>query len=167
MTTIPAALRRLVVQRADRRCEYCGISQAGQVATFHVDHIVPVMAGGETTAENLALACVSCSLRKGARQELVDVETGGVVFIFQSSAAGMERTLCLERGSSCWVNGYRSSNGAGACFESLNDVSNPSRRGITRSSSSIASVCQTSDFELLSVNKQLKSLLNLNEPDYL
>ena len=32
--------------------------------------------------ENLALACVSCSLRKGARQQLKDSETGEVVYIF-------------------------------------------------------------------------------------
>ncbi|MBD1919780.1 HNH endonuclease [Microcoleus sp. FACHB-831] len=82
MVTIPASLRRLVIQRADNRCEYCGISQIGQVATFHIDHILPVVAGGETIAENLALACVSCSLRKGARQNLEDSETGEVVSIF-------------------------------------------------------------------------------------
>ena len=82
MATIPASLRRLVIQRADNRCEYCGISQIGQVATFHIDHIVPVVADGETIAENLALACVSCSLRKGARQNLEDSETGKVVSIF-------------------------------------------------------------------------------------
>jgi len=82
MATIPASLRRLVIQRADNRCEYCGISQIGQVATFHIDHIVPVVAGGETIAENLALACVSCSLRKGARQKLEEKETGEVVSIF-------------------------------------------------------------------------------------
>lgn len=81
MATIPASLRRLVIQRADNRCEYCGISQIGQVATFHIDHIVPVVAGGGTIAENLALA-VSCSLRKGARQSLEDSETGEVVSIF-------------------------------------------------------------------------------------
>jgi hypothetical protein len=82
MATIPASLRRLVIQRADNRCEYCGISQIGQVATFHIDHVVPVVAGGKTIAENLALACVSCSLRKGARQNLEDLETGEVVSIF-------------------------------------------------------------------------------------
>ncbi|MBE9127341.1 MULTISPECIES: HNH endonuclease [unclassified Coleofasciculus] len=82
MATIPASLRRLVIQRADNRCEYCGISQIGQVATFHIDHIIPVVAGGETISENLALACVSCSLRKGARQNLEDSETGAVVSIF-------------------------------------------------------------------------------------
>jgi hypothetical protein len=82
MVTIPAALRRLTIQRAGNRCEYCGLSQLGQVATFHIDHVMPVAAGGETTEDNLALACVSCSLRKGARQEIEDLETGDVVLIF-------------------------------------------------------------------------------------
>jgi 5-methylcytosine-specific restriction endonuclease McrA len=82
MTRIPASLRELVIKRADNRCEYCGISQLGQVATFHVDHIIPVVAGGAATPENLALACVSCSLRKGARQEIQDLETGETVLVF-------------------------------------------------------------------------------------
>jgi hypothetical protein len=82
MTSIPAALRRLVIQRSGDRCEYCGLSQAGQIATFHVDHVIPEMAGGETMSINLALACVSCSLRKGARQQLQDPETGETVTFF-------------------------------------------------------------------------------------
>jgi hypothetical protein len=82
MSSIPAALRRLVIERSGDRCEYCGLSQAGQVATFHVDHIVPEVAGGSTLGTNLALACVSCSLRKGARQLIEDVETGQKVSIF-------------------------------------------------------------------------------------
>jgi hypothetical protein len=82
MTTIPADLRRLVIRRSGDRCEYCCLSQAGQVATFHIDHVVPEAAGGETVAENLALACVSCSLRKGARQQLKDLETGELVSFF-------------------------------------------------------------------------------------
>jgi HNH endonuclease len=80
--TIPAVLRRLVIQRSGDRCEYCGLSQAGQVATFHIDYIIPEIAGGATTADNLAIACVSCSLRKGARQLLKDPETGEFVPVF-------------------------------------------------------------------------------------
>lgn len=72
MSEIPARLRKLAIRRAADRCEYCGLSQAGQEATFHIDHIRPVVAGGPTTAANLALACVSCSLRKGARQRAFD-----------------------------------------------------------------------------------------------
>ncbi len=76
MSDIPAALRRLVSQRAAGRCEYCKLSQAGQEATFHIDHIVPRVASGLTAADNLALACVSCSLRKGSRQTVTDPVSG-------------------------------------------------------------------------------------------
>ena len=74
-TYIPVALCRQVVERSGNRCEYCGLSQLGQEATFHVDHVQPVAAGGATTIDNLALACVSCSLRKGARQTTLDPDT--------------------------------------------------------------------------------------------
>jgi len=69
---IPAHLRRLVIQRAQSRCEYCGLSQISQEAVSHIDHAIPISAGGETVLENLALACVSCSLRKGARLKAID-----------------------------------------------------------------------------------------------
>jgi hypothetical protein len=79
---IPAALRTLVAERANERCEYCQLSQTGQEATFHVDHVTPRSAGGETVAANLALACVGCSLRKGARTVAADSETGVDVPLF-------------------------------------------------------------------------------------
>lgn len=82
MTTIPSRLRTDVVRRAGDRCEYCGLAQAGQEAAFHVDHVVPQSAGGTTETDNLALACVSCSLRKGARQAAIDPETGTEVLLF-------------------------------------------------------------------------------------
>lgn len=82
MRYIPAEVRRVVNQRATGRCEYCGLSQAGQEATFHLDHIIPVAAGGQTTAENLVLACVSCSLRKAARQTAIDPHTGAETAIY-------------------------------------------------------------------------------------
>jgi len=82
MASIPAPLRRLVRRRARYRCEYCQLAQAGQEATFHLDHIVPEMHGGATVAGNLALACVSCSLRKGSRQSAVDAQTGKRVAVF-------------------------------------------------------------------------------------
>lgn len=82
MSHIPAVLRNLVIRRAGNACEYCGLSQKGQEATFHVDHIVPVASNGETTAENLALGCVSCSLRKGAKETMIDSETDQEVKLF-------------------------------------------------------------------------------------
>ena len=41
MKSIPAQLRRQVVLRAGDRCEYCGLAQDGQEATYHIDHTVP------------------------------------------------------------------------------------------------------------------------------
>lgn len=79
---IPAHLRRVVVDRAQGRCEYCQLSQQGQEATFHVDHVVPLKEGGWTSADNLALACVSCSLHKGARLRAPDPETGEEQVLF-------------------------------------------------------------------------------------
>ncbi len=79
---IPQKLRRLVQERAQGCCEYCGLSQSGQEALFHVDHVIPVVARGQTEIANLALACVSCSLRKGARQSVFDPITGAMVPIF-------------------------------------------------------------------------------------
>jgi hypothetical protein len=82
VSDIPAALRQFVAQRARHTCEYCGLSQAGQEATFHIDHVVPRAAGGQTAADNLALACVSCSLRKAARQRAVDPHSGHEVTLY-------------------------------------------------------------------------------------
>ena len=79
---IPRPLQRLVRERAEDLCEYCRLSQARQVATFHIDHVIPRIEGGKTEPENLALACGSCSLRKGHRSRAVDPETSEEVSLF-------------------------------------------------------------------------------------
>lgn len=81
-THIPVFLRKLVIRRAKNRCEYCRLSQAGQEAKFHIDHVVPLAENGETKADNLALACVSCSLRKGAKRFAVDPKTADRIMLF-------------------------------------------------------------------------------------
>lgn len=82
MTDLPAAVRDVVTLRAGGRCEYCRLSQVGQEATFHLDHVHPRAAGGPTTADNLAVACVSCSLHKSAKLVAVDPDTGDSVPLF-------------------------------------------------------------------------------------
>ena len=82
MSEIPSRLYRLVVERAQWHCEYCQLSQAGQEATFHVDHIIPRLVGGLTTPDNLALACVSCSLHKAARKSARDPLTNRSVKLY-------------------------------------------------------------------------------------
>jgi hypothetical protein len=82
MSDISPSLHEEVVLRAGNRYEYCRLSQLGQEAAFHIDHVVPRAAGGPTVAENLALACVSCSLRKWAKQTAPDPESGEAVPLF-------------------------------------------------------------------------------------
>jgi len=79
---VPVALARVVRERANDRCEYCGLAQEGQEAEFHIDHIVPRADGGPTEIDNLALACVSCSLRKAAKRTAPDHESGSLAPLF-------------------------------------------------------------------------------------
>lgn len=84
MRYISTSLRQVVIERAYDRCEYCGLSQAGQAATFHIDHVVPLAEGGQTTADNLALTCVSCSLHKAARLTVIDPDTNNEVPMYNN-----------------------------------------------------------------------------------
>ncbi|MDZ4342267.1 MAG: HNH endonuclease signature motif containing protein [Candidatus Binatia bacterium] len=102
MSDIPARLRRLVVLRVGNRCEYCRLAQKGQEATFHVDHILPKAAGGRTTAANLALACVSCSLRKETFCNRTEYQPKSCPV--SSAPPAVARPLSLGRSSSCRAN---------------------------------------------------------------
>ena len=100
---LPVSLQRRVRQRARDRCEYCRLSQAMQEATFHIDHVVPRSGGGSSEFSNLALACVSCSLRKAARVQGVDPLTNEIAAIFHPRAARWEEHF--EVLASCEIGG--------------------------------------------------------------
>jgi len=61
------AYRQLVTARAGGACEYCRLQQVGTGVTFHIEHIVPRIQGGETATNNLALSCPGCNLSKAGR----------------------------------------------------------------------------------------------------
>ena len=71
-----------VETRAEGRCEYCGMHQALQGATFHVDHIVPRSRGGATNLDNRAWSCPGCNLRKSDRIEAPDPQSGAIAPLF-------------------------------------------------------------------------------------
>jgi len=79
---ISAKLVRLVRERAGEICEYCRLPQSSQEAVFHIDHIRPRVDGGETVEGNLALACVTCSLKKAARTHVRDPRSEQLVPVF-------------------------------------------------------------------------------------
>lgn len=81
-TYIPAKLRRLVYELADRRCEYCLIPEIAVLAAHEVDHIISQKHGGSTESENLALSCALCNKRKGSDIASLDEETGDIVALY-------------------------------------------------------------------------------------
>lgn len=62
---VPERLRLLVAERANFRCEYCGIPDLNAGISFHADHILASKHGGLTTLENLAYCCPECNLFTG------------------------------------------------------------------------------------------------------
>lgn len=78
-----AAIRTLVRERANHRCEYCRLPQyALPLAPFHIEHIIARQHGGPDDVSNLALACHHCNLHKGPNLTGIDPETGLVVLLF-------------------------------------------------------------------------------------
>jgi HNH endonuclease len=64
--TIPARLRFYVLRRDGFACTYCGRRAQVDGVVLHIDHVIPVRAGGLTVLENLRTACAACNLGKGA-----------------------------------------------------------------------------------------------------
>jgi hypothetical protein len=77
------ALRNLVSQRADARCEYCGLPQgAAPFVPFHVEHIIAQQHGGGDELDNLAWSCHRCNAYKGPNLASLDPQTGALVRLF-------------------------------------------------------------------------------------
>lgn len=60
---IPPKIRAAVYERDGHRCRYCDTKDG----PFHLDHVIPVSRGGESTPDNLTVACAKCNMEKGAR----------------------------------------------------------------------------------------------------
>lgn len=70
---VDEASRRLVVERADRRCEYCLVHEDSAGFPHQIDHIISRKHGGSSNPSNLAYACVLCNRYKGTDIASVDV----------------------------------------------------------------------------------------------
>ncbi len=79
---IPTALRTLIAQRANFRCEYCLIHQDDTPFTHSIDHIIALKHGGATIAENTALACIDCNRHKGSDLTAIDPISNQIVRVF-------------------------------------------------------------------------------------
>ena len=79
---VPEGLARAVRLRAQGRFQYCLMHESLQGATFHVEHVIPQSKGGDSTLENLAMACPGCNLHKADETTAADPLTGDQVPLF-------------------------------------------------------------------------------------
>ena len=79
---ISPTLRRLAIQQAGHRCEYCLLPEAVALHRHEPDHIIPVQHGGVTDPANLALACLRCNCYKGPNVGSFDPLTNQLVPLY-------------------------------------------------------------------------------------
>lgn len=85
---ISEALAKEVTARADGRCEYCRIFIEDTYFGGEIDHIRSLKHGGQTTFENLALACQPCNRYKGTDIGSVSDDTGQFVRFYNPRSDG-------------------------------------------------------------------------------
>lgn len=89
-------LRQLVALRAEYNCEYCRLPQLFSLHKHEPDHILPRQHGGETEAENLALACFRCNRYKGPNVGFFDPLTGVLVPFFNPRTQSWKEHFSFE-----------------------------------------------------------------------
>lgn len=83
---IPNSLRRYVVNRAHRMCEYCLFPDAFGVLRYEIDHVIARKHLGRTVAENLAYACAFCNVAKGSDIGSIHWPSGEFIRFFNPRA---------------------------------------------------------------------------------
>jgi len=76
------ALEDQVRRRAGGRCEYCHLPEQLSGLGHVLDHIIARQHRGQTTPENLALACGRCNASKGPNLAGIDPQTGQLTRLF-------------------------------------------------------------------------------------
>lgn len=79
---ISGDLRRRIDEADRRRCRYCLTAEAISGVRLTHDHIMPVSKGGESTFENVCLACSACNEHKSDVTHAVDPISGESVPLF-------------------------------------------------------------------------------------
>ncbi len=66
------ALEKSIWERAGSRCEYCQLPEEWDPIPFEIDHVIPIVHGGQTEFANLALACWHDNCFKGPNLAGID-----------------------------------------------------------------------------------------------
>jgi len=102
-TYISIEIRRLIIERAGRRCEYCSLPASVSFLLPHeIDHVIAEKHGGSTESDNLAYACWRCNRHKGTDLGSFDPQTGLFSFLFNPRTQAWDQHFALVNES---VNG--------------------------------------------------------------
>lgn len=79
---VTAEQKQAVLERAHGCCEYCKSQARFATQSFSIEHIIPRQLGGETTLDNLALACQGCNNHKYTKTEARDPVSDNVAPLY-------------------------------------------------------------------------------------
>ncbi len=79
---VTRAIRQRVEAAAGGRCGYCLTPQAFTAMPLHIEHILPLAAGGTSDESNLWVACPLCNGYKGTQTGATDPETREVAPLY-------------------------------------------------------------------------------------
>ena len=100
---ISAELRRRVAEQSRHRCGYCLSAEAVVGAAMELDHLIPAALGGQTTEDNLWLACSACNDHKNDRVAVPDPATGEVTRLFDPRRQKWADHFAWDSGGTCVV----------------------------------------------------------------
>jgi 5-methylcytosine-specific restriction endonuclease McrA len=93
---VPAHLRRLVAECASGLCEYGLIHRDDTFFGCEIEHVISEKHGGQTVADNLAFACMTCNRSKGSDIASLSDRTGQLCPV-QSAHRPLARPLRIRR----------------------------------------------------------------------
>jgi HNH endonuclease len=71
-------IKKMVIERATSRCEYCRVPEYLSSFDYHIEHIIGLQHGGPNALNNLAYACSPCNWKKGPNISTI-LEFGGSI----------------------------------------------------------------------------------------
>ena len=95
---ISRALRREVRERAKGCCEYCLLPEEQAFFAHEPDHIIATKHGGQSTIDNLALACFDCNRFKGSDIVSIDPANGELTPLFNPRTQEWSEHFSIEGG---------------------------------------------------------------------
>jgi len=95
---ISPALRKEVRERANGCCEYCLLPEEQAFFAHEPDHIIATKHGGQSTIDNLALACFDCNRFKGSDIASIDPASGKLTPLFNPRVQEWKEHFSIKAG---------------------------------------------------------------------